>query len=56
VAGAAPDFEAITDTVRGQGSYDDSNGEIGDICAWQSKTVGQYTVQMELSNKAGRCV
>jgi hypothetical protein len=36
--------------------YDDSNGEIGDICAWQSKAVGQYTVQMEWSNKLGRCV
>jgi hypothetical protein len=48
--------EAITDSIPGQGWYDDSNGEIGDICAWQSKAVGQYTVQMEWSNKLGRCV
>jgi len=48
--------EAITDPIPGQGWYDDSNGEIGDICAWQTKKVGAYTVQLEWSNKAGRCV
>src|SRR5207302_9519594 len=26
--------EAITDPVPGEGWYDDTNGEIGDICAW----------------------
>src|ERR1700726_3820873 len=39
--------EAITDTIPGQGWYDDTNGEIGDICAWQTKQVGQYVVQLE---------
>jgi hypothetical protein len=47
--------EAITDPVPGQGWYDDANGEIGDICAWQTKTIGAYTVQMEWSNSAGAC-
>jgi hypothetical protein len=48
--------EAITDPIPGQGWYDDTNGEIGDICAWKTKTVGNYTVQQEWSNKAGQCV
>jgi len=48
--------EAITDPVPGSGWYDDANGEIGDLCAWQTKTVGEYTVQLEWSNKAGKCV
>jgi hypothetical protein len=48
--------EAITDAVPGQGWYDDNNGEIGDICAWKTKKVGQYTVQLEWSNQANACV
>ena len=48
--------EAITDPVPGEGWYDDNNGEIGDICAWNTKTVGQYTVQQEWSNNANACV
>ena len=48
--------EAFTDPIPGQGWYDDANGEIGDICAWQTKKIGQYTVQKEWSNKAGNCV
>ncbi len=48
--------EAITDPVPGQGWYDDSNGEIGDICAWKTKTLDGYTVQLEWSNKAKKCV
>jgi hypothetical protein len=48
--------EAITDPVPGQGWYDDTNGEIGDICAWQTKKIGNYTVQLEWSNSAKRCV
>jgi hypothetical protein len=48
--------EAITDPIPGQGWYDDVHGEIGDICAWQTKTIGQWTVQLEWSNKAGACV
>lgn len=47
--------EAVTDPVPGQGWYDDANGEIGDICAWQTKTIGSYTVQLEWSNAAGAC-
>lgn len=48
--------EAITDPIPGSGWYDDVNGEIGDICAWQTKKIGQYTVQLEWSNKASKCV
>jgi hypothetical protein len=48
--------EAITDPIPGQGWYDDNNGEIGDICAWQTKKLGAYSVQLEWSNQAGRCV
>ncbi len=48
--------EAITDPVPGQGWYDDTNGEIGDICAWENKMLGAYTVQKLWSNRAGACV
>jgi hypothetical protein len=48
--------EAVTDPVPGQGWYDDQNGEIGDICAWKTKQLGSYTVQLEWSNRAGQCV
>ncbi|HEY1420548.1 MAG TPA: hypothetical protein VGG90_07540 [Candidatus Dormibacteraeota bacterium] len=48
--------EAITDPVPGQGWYDDANGEIGDICAWQTKRLGPYAVQLEWSNRAQRCI
>ena len=48
--------ESITDPIPGQGWYDDSNGEIGDICAWKTKQLGQYTVQLEWSNAAESCV
>ena len=47
--------EAITDPIPGRGWYDDTNGEVGDICAWQTKKIGNYTVQLEWSNKAQRC-
>jgi hypothetical protein len=48
--------EAITDPVPGQGWYDDAQGEIGDICAWQTKQLDGYTVQLEWSNQAGACM
>jgi hypothetical protein len=48
--------EAITDPIPGQGWYDDVQGEIGDICAWQTKKLGEYTVQLEWSNQAGACI
>jgi hypothetical protein len=48
--------EAVTDPVPGQGWYDDTNGEIGDICAWKTKKVGPWTVQLEWSNKQGKCI
>jgi hypothetical protein len=47
--------EANTDPLPGQGWYDDQNGEIGDICAWQTRTLGAYTVQLEWSNQGGQC-
>jgi hypothetical protein len=48
--------EAITDPVPGQGWYDDANGEIGDMCAWQNKKVGAYEMQLLWSNRARACV
>jgi len=48
--------EAITDPVPGTGWYDDTNGEIGDICAWQFKKVAGYTVQLEWSNNQNTCL
>ena len=48
--------EAITDPIPGQGWYDDANGEIGDICAWKTKKIGNYAVQLEWSNKANKCI
>ena len=48
--------EAITDAIPGSGWYDDTNGEIGDICAWNFKTVAGYTVQLEWSNQQNNCV
>ncbi len=48
--------ESITDAIPGQGWYDDTNGEIGDICAWKTKKIGNYTVQLEWSNKNDRCM
>ena len=48
--------EAITDPVPGRGWYDDQHGEIGDICAWKTKKLGAYTVQLEWSNQAGLCL
>src|SRR5207253_351259 len=48
--------EAITDPVPGQGWYDNSNGEIGDVCAWQNKKLGTYEVQLLWSNRAKACV
>jgi hypothetical protein len=48
--------EAITDPVPGTGWYDDTQGEIGDICAWQFKQIDGYAVQLEWSNEQNRCV
>jgi hypothetical protein len=48
--------EAITDPVPGSGWYDDANGEIGDVCAWETKKLGSYEVQLEWSNKAAKCL
>jgi hypothetical protein len=48
--------EAITDPIPGQGWYDDNNGEIGDICAWQTRVLDGYTIQLEWSNAANSCV
>jgi hypothetical protein len=47
--------ESITDPVPGQGWYDDNNGEIGDICAWKTRSLGGYTIQLEWSNKLSSC-
>jgi hypothetical protein len=47
---------ATFDPIPGQGWYDQNNGEIGDICAWQTKQLGNYTVQLEWSNSANSCI
>ena len=47
--------EVITDAIPGQGWYDEANGEIGDICAWKTKTLGNYLVQLEWSNTGKTC-
>ncbi len=48
--------EAITDAHPWTGWNDDTNGEIGDICAWQTGTINGFTVQKEWSNSKGACV
>jgi hypothetical protein len=48
--------EAVTDPVPGQGWYDDTQGEIGDVCAWKNKKLGGYEVQLLWSNRAKQCV
>src|SRR5205809_3121503 len=48
--------EAITDPIPGKGWYDDTNGQIGDICAWNFKQVADYTVQLEWSKQAEMCL
>jgi hypothetical protein len=48
--------EAITDAVPGSGWYDEANGENGDICAWQTRKLGEYAVQLEWSNRQRACV
>jgi hypothetical protein len=49
--------EAITDAVPGEGWYDwGNNMEIGDLCAWMTKKIDKYTVQLEWSNKAKDCI
>lgn len=48
--------EAITDPVPGSGWYDDTHGEIGDICAWKFKQLLGYTTQLEWSNQRQKCV
>ncbi len=49
--------ESITDPVPPNGWYDQPNNmEIGDLCAWTFKKVAGHNVQLEWSNKAGKCV
>ncbi|MDQ6830066.1 MAG: hypothetical protein M3081_14510 [Gemmatimonadota bacterium] len=48
--------EAITDPIPGQSWYDDHNGEIGDICAWKTRSIGGHVVQLEWSNAAKKCI
>jgi hypothetical protein len=47
--------EAITDPHPWTGWNDDANGEIGDICAWQTGTINGFTVQKEWSNDQMAC-
>jgi len=47
--------EAITAPVPGQDGTTTHTAEIGGICAWRSKKLGNYTVQLEWSNQSGSC-
>ena len=33
-----------------------AHGEIGDVCAWKTKKLGAYAIQLEWSNAASKCV
>ena len=48
--------ESITDPHPWTGWNDNVNGEIGDICSWQTTTVNGFAVQKEWSNSQGACV
>jgi hypothetical protein len=56
-------IEAITDGAVGLATtagpplawYDNNNGEIGDICVGNGAQVAGFTVQLEWSNKVGKC-
>ena len=48
--------ESITDPHPFTGWNDSSNGEIGDICAWQLATINGFEVQKEWSNSQKACV
>lgn len=47
--------EAITDPQPWSGWNDNANGEIGDICAWQTQVLGGFTIQKEWSNGSNVC-
>lgn len=57
-------IEAVTDGAVGLATtvgpplawYDNSNGEIGDICNGTAATVAGFTVQLEWSNKLKKCI
>ena len=52
-------IEAVTDPNVGNGDlawYDDSQGEIGDICNQEEGTISGFNVQAEWSNKKGACI
>lgn len=48
--------EAVSDPVPGSGWYDDQQGEIGDICAWQLAALDGYTVQQLWSYQQQACI
>jgi hypothetical protein len=47
---------AITCPMGRQGWYDDREGGIATICAWQTKQIGNYTVQHMWSNRHNACI
>jgi hypothetical protein len=57
-------IESVTDAAVGLATvigpplawYDQTNGEIGDICNAEQGSIGGYTVQKEWSNKSGACI
>jgi len=57
-------IESVTDAAVGLATtvgpplawYDQTNGEIGDICNAEQGSIAGYTVQKEWSNKSGACI
>ncbi len=57
-------IEATTDSAVGLATtigaplawYDQTNGEIGDICAWQNASLDGYNIQLEWSNSQNNCI
>jgi hypothetical protein len=57
-------IEAVTDCAVGLATtngpplawYDNTNGEIGDICVGQAGQVGNWTIQLEFSNEKSDCI
>ncbi len=48
--------EAVTDPIPGTGWYNMEYGEVGDICGWSFKSLRNYIIQKEWSNKSGTCI
>jgi hypothetical protein len=48
--------DLITNKVSGKGWYHNEHGDIGDVCLWQTKKLGKFTIQKEWSNLSKSCM